>query len=232
MYEALYEANKGLLKVMARQYARACALDRAVSEEDLLQSGFLALVRAQRTFDPRGGLSWVNWAAWNIRSEFNNLLGLRGGRFTRPHTLADSLDRQVGHGAERGSLGSKLVDENQPEPDEGLLLDEAQKNVHEAVERLADADERRAITLCKLEGRSCREVAGMMGVSAARARRLCANAGLNLVRDEKLREQLALDERTRFHAHKGVEAFNRDWTSVTEGAALWRIEQRGDGDQT
>ena len=43
---------------------------------------------------------------------------------------------------------------------------------------------------------------------------------------EGLDSLAGLDERTRFHAHKGVEAFNRDWTSVTEAAALWRIEQQ------
>ena len=49
MYESLYAQNKGLLIVLARHYARACELDRAVSEEDLVQAGFLALVRAKQT---------------------------------------------------------------------------------------------------------------------------------------------------------------------------------------
>ena len=62
MYEALYEQNRGLLVMMARQYAGACEMDRAVSEEDLVQAGFLALVRAAKTFDRAGGRSWASWA--------------------------------------------------------------------------------------------------------------------------------------------------------------------------
>lgn len=44
-------------------------------------------------------------------------------------------------------------------------------------------------------------------------------------RRKDLAADFTLDELTRFHAHKGLTAFNQDWTSVTEGAALWRVEQ-------
>ena len=44
-------------------------------------------------------------------------------------------------------------------------------------------------------------------------------------RRKDLAADFTLDELTRFHSHKGFTAFNRDWTSVTEDAALWRIEQ-------
>ena len=59
MYEALYAQNKGLLIGLARRYAGACALDRAVSVEDLVQSGFLGLVRAAQTYDGSRGRTWA-----------------------------------------------------------------------------------------------------------------------------------------------------------------------------
>lgn len=224
MYEALYEQNKGLVNMLARQYAPLCELDRAVSVEDLAQAGFFALVRAEASYDPDAGRSWAAWAAWNIRCEFNNLLGLRHGHFTRAHTGAVSLDRPV---EEDGcALSELIVDESLPDTDAALLLDETRRCVREAVARLKDAGQRQAIRLRALEGRGCRETAALMGTSPARARRLYAQGGVSLARDPRLRAQLCLDERTRFHAHKGVQAFNRDWTSVTEGAALWRVEQR------
>ena len=108
MYEKLYEENKGLLRMMARRYARVCALDRAVSVEDLMQAGFVGLMRAAATFDPEAGKSWAGWARWHIRMEFESALGLRHGRFRRrrhdacharpPRRLPENLRR-------RGRLG-------------------------------------------------------------------------------------------------------------------------------
>ena len=225
MYEALYEENKGLLKAMARQYAGACAMDRAVSEEDLIQTGFLGLVKARQTYDPAAGKSWAAWASWHIRNEYRSLLGVRAGRRGRAHTGADSLDRAIG-GGEADTLGSTVADERAPEVDEALLRRELRRSVRRAVARLDDERVRRAVCLCGLEGLSCAQMARSMGVSVDLARRLWDRGSLALARDPRLLRELDLDERTRFHAHKGVQAFNRDWTSVTEAAALWRVENR------
>ena len=58
MYEDLYAQNKGLIVTMARKYAAACEMDRAVSVEDLIHTGFIAVVDAARTYDPAAGRSW------------------------------------------------------------------------------------------------------------------------------------------------------------------------------
>jgi hypothetical protein len=94
------------------------------------------------------------------------------------------------------------------------------------VNSLEDGDERRAVQLCHLEARDSRDAARIMGMSPRQVRRLNHRAREHLFRDSRLRRLIDLDDRTRFHAHKGVAAFNRDWTSVTEGAALWRISER------
>ena len=230
MYEALYAQNKGLLIAMARRYAGACALDRAVSVEDLVQSGFLGLVRAAQTYDRNGGRSWASWAAWHIQRTFEQALCLRQGRRIQAHSGADTLDRPLSASDEAGeTLGDLLVDDTLPDPDAGLLLEELRRDVRKAVDRLEDGDERRAASLCLLEDRSLPEAAGAMGVSVRQARRLNARACRRLSGDRRLRARIDLDARTRFHAHKGISAFNRDWTSVTEGAALWRISQQERG---
>ena len=227
MYEALYKQNKGLLVMMARKYAGACEMDRAVSEEDLIQAGFLALVRAEQTFDQAKGGNWARWAMWQIRREFERALCLRAGHRVQAHSGADTLDRPLEAGDEEGATqGDLLPDDSLPDPDAGLLLDELRRGVRDAVDRLEDGDERRAIQLCQLEDHSLRDAADAMGMSTAQVRRLNDQGCKRLSRDWRLRRLIDLDERTRFHAHKGVAAFNRDWTSVTEGAALWRIEQQ------
>lgn len=227
MYEEIYAKNKGLLIEMARQYAWMCELDRAVTMEDLTQAGFIGLVRASKTFDESVGKTWASWATWQIRREIEIALGLHAGRVTRAHTGAVSLDRPLIPGNGDGeTLGDLLADESAPKPDARLLLDELRRDVRDAVDRLKDDGQRRAVRLCRLEGRSYREAAADMGITPQRARRLCDRAGMRLARDRALLRLMDLDERTRFHAHKGVAAFNRDWTSVTEGAALWRIGEQ------
>ena len=106
------------------------------------------------------------------------------------------------------------------------LLAELRRSVREAVDRLEDPEQRRVIKLFHLEERSCRNTAALMGVDERQVRQISERARRWLARDWRLQRLADLDDRTRFHAHKGVAAFNRDWTSVTEGAALWRIEQR------
>jgi RNA polymerase sigma factor (sigma-70 family) len=227
VYESLFEQNKGLLITLAQHYARACELDRAVSEEDLIQAGYLALVHAKQTYDPSGGRSWVGWAAWYIRREYENALGLLNGTRSQAHSGADTLDRAVN--ADDGvsaTLGELLPDDSLPDADAGLLLDDLRRDVRAAVNSLEDGDERRAVQLCQLEARDSRDAAQIMGMSPRQVRRLNHRAREHLFRDSRLRRLIDLDDRTRFHAHKGVAAFNRDWTSVTEGAALWRISER------
>jgi hypothetical protein len=61
-----------------------------------------------------------------------------------------------------------------------------------------------------------------MSITIQQAHNLRACALRDLARDWRLKK--ALDEETRFHAHKGVTAFLSDWTSSVEEAAMWRIE--------
>ena len=99
-----------------------------------------------------------------------------------------------------------------------------------SVAQLRDEDQRRAVELYDLQGATIRETAEGLGVPVSRAYAIRQKAHSTLRKDKRLQslaEDFMLDEQTRFHAHKGVAAFERDWTSVTEGAALWRVEQRG-----
>ncbi|MBQ9038112.1 MAG: sigma-70 family RNA polymerase sigma factor [Clostridia bacterium] len=231
MYEELYEQNHDLLQLLARRWAAHCERDPAVSVEDLAQAGFFGLIEAAETFDEKAGKSWFGWAAWHVYGEFEKALGYREGKPTRAHTGALALDAPVSvDDAEGLTFLDTLPDDSLPDIDAGALLDDLQKRVREAVGRLQDERQRRTVELCDLEGKPLREAAESFGVSVERARQLHRKSLQQLKKDKQLRalvdDPARLDERTRFHAHKGVAAFNRDWTSVTEAAALWRVEQR------
>lgn len=228
MYEALYEQNRRLLYHLAKRWAAHCERDPAVSVDDLAQAGFFGLIKAAETFDGSAGKAWAGWAAWHVYREFETALGYREGKPTRAHTGALALDAPLSVDDPEGmTFLDTLPDDSLPDIDAGALLDDLQKQVREAVGRLKHERQRRTVELCDLEGKTLREAAEGFGVSVERARKLRQDAFRQLRQDKRLRTLADdLDERTRFHAHKGVRAFNRDWTSVTEGAALWRVEQR------
>ena len=187
MFEEVCEQNRGLLVMMARRYERVCALDRAVSMDDLMQAGALGLMRAAESFDPGAGKSWSGWACWHIQMEFNSILGLRRGRFTRPHTCAMPLDRPLTPGDAEGTTEADLLaDESLPGVDEALLRQELAQGVRAAVGRLKSEGQRRVVELCKLEGRSYQDAARRMGVSVGQAYQLFFRAANNLARDPRL----------------------------------------------
>ena len=95
MYEELWDKNKGIVIKLMNQYKRACLMDNAVSPDDLVQAGFLGLVKAEQTFDPTAGKGWYGWAKWHIQMEFDSVLGLRRCKFTKAHAGTRSLDRPI-----------------------------------------------------------------------------------------------------------------------------------------
>ena len=205
MYEDVYEQNKGLLVMMARRYARVCALDGAVSMEDLLQAGFVGLMRAADSYDPDAGKSWSSWACWHIQMEFNSILGLRRGHFTRPHTCASRLDQPLSsEDADGLTAADMLPDESLPDADEGLLRSELRRYVREAVGRLKSDNQRKIVEMCKLEGRSYRQAAESLGVSVAQAYQLFFRASGNLARDPQLRAMTGISDPGRRRARSGA----------------------------
>lgn len=181
----------------------------------------MGLVEAERTYDATKGKSWAGWAMWYIRRAMREAVGINTTR-ERAHLHAVPLDAPIGDDEDGGTLLDTLADESLPDASSGLVEAQRASAVHEAVGRLR-GDRREVIRRHDLEGVSLAKTGEGMGLTLVEARKLRAKA-LNDLRKDKAIRLMRLDEGTRFYAHKGVGAFNTDWTSVTEAAALWRIE--------
>lgn len=227
MYEELYEQNKKALHAIAWSYRRLCEQDRAVDVDDLIQAAFIGLVKAFQVFDKNSGKSWALCKRGFIIAEIHALLGIRNEKRVNPNSMAISLDAPISRDADNNtSIGDMLADDSLPELDEALLKNEIRQNVRESINRISDPRQRQALMLHGIEGCDLSEVASRLGVSTSHARCIFNRGMSNLARDNQLIALTDLDDRTRFHAHKGVRAFLSDRTSVTEAAVLWRIEQR------
>ena len=225
MYDELYRQNVRLIRKIANRFRRACERDNAVDVDDLMQAGFIGLVRADKTYDATAGKSWVSWAAWYITNAIKAELGMR--RAVKARTWVTSLDAPLdADDSESITLADTLADDSLPEVDENLMRQEILQTIRDAVEGLKSDQQRQVIRLTLLEGKRLSEAAEALHVSTSRASQIRKDGMRALRTDCALRSLADLDERTRFMAYKGVEAFNRDWTSTVEAAVLWREEQR------
>ena len=225
MYEALDTENERLLWHLARRYTAACRHDRAVDVEDLVQAGFFGPVKAKARFDESKGKSWASWAAWHIKREFENALHLHEGRITRAYTGAASLDRPAETEDGTGeTLAELLPDERLPEVDEAILRAEFARSVRARVDALPEL-QREAVRRVKLDGKTYKQAGRDMGMPLSRVYKLCQKGMRTLAQDGELYRLAEIDARTKFHAHKGVKAFQSDHTSVVETAVMWRERQ-------
>ena len=227
MYEELYEENKETLHAIAWHFRGLCDKDHAVSVEDLAQAAFIGLVRAKQAYKEDPGKSWAICKKQYITLEIYSALGLRNGKLKSNHPTSVSLDAPLLNDTEdETTLGDILPDDSLPDIDDSLLHEEIQRNVRESINRLPDPRQRQVLMLHGIEGRDISEVASILGVDVHHAVYIYNRAMSNLTRDNKVLALADLDDQTRYYSHKGVRAVLRDRTSVTEEAALWRIEQK------
>ena len=230
MYEELYQENKGLLQHVARKYAGACQYDRAVTVEDLIQAGFLGLVRAAETFKQAEGKSWASWAAWAITSEIHRALGLKDGKPTKAHTGAQSLDAPLSSDDPDGATGLDMLEDGSlPDPVEELSRENMQHYVRRAIERLQDDQQRAVIQICAIEQQPYEAAAKTLCVSVECVRKIRNRALGRLRSDRKLRSDARafleeLELQTPYYHHVGVESFASTNISATERAAFYQFD--------
>ena len=220
-FDQLFREHRGLIGMWVKHYAPMC--NAVCDRDDLLQAGFLGLVRAASTWNPDRG-SWSTWASFYIRNAMKHALGLRRGQL---RTV--SLDAPVSDEPDAATLGDLIADDNLPPVPEAVERTAISEAIREAVAAIGDERARGAVECVYLRGMSYSAAAEQLGIPASGiGGRLCKGLAA-LARDRKLRAAI-LDEETLFCRYKGVQAFMSDLTSTTEAAVIWR-EQNGQGYQ-
>lgn len=224
--EELARQNRGLIYQIALGYRWACDLDRATDLEDLMQAGTLGVWAAAQSFDPDGGKSWASYAAWFIKREMRALLGIASTR-RRADLGAVSLSAPVSGGDPDGpAIEETIADETLPEIDAGALAWDERRQVREAVDRLKDDRQRRAIMARFFAGQSQAEIGAAMGITAQRVSEIIRAGFRTLRQDRRLREIAEIEARTPYYVKIGIRRFNTTMTNAPEYAALWREDQR------
>lgn len=214
---ALWEQVQRLVARMVGRYRRLAEQNRAMDFDDLMQAGFLGVERAARAYrEDAGGFTTV--LGFYVKSECAALLGLRG-RVRREHYEAVSASTPVSADG-GGVIGDLLVDDSLPDEDAGLLRDDVRRHVWESLEGLP-VQQASAVRMYHLEERPLQDVATALGVSVERARQI-RHKGERTMRK---RLQPFVDDALCWRRWS-VSTFMQDWTSVTEWAAMKRMQAK------
>lgn len=192
------------------------------TEEDMYQSGFLALIDAIDSFDPEAGKSFVGWLDLHLKTAFAEAGGYRSKRQARdPLHAAGSLYAPLGGDMEDITLADTIQDPQAAQEmeavEERIWNEQLRKTLTEELGRLPKA-ERDVVEGKYYMGRTCRE----MGPDT---QQLKDRAFRKLRRRPSLQRFIGL--RTPYYHHVGVDSFSSTHTSAVEWIVLERERLSG-----
>ena len=191
--------------------------------EDLHQAGCMALLEAQKTFDPDGGRNFMSWSLLPIRNAMLDLMGYRDKARHIPPAPMIPLDRRIGDDSE-DRLMDIIEDPDLIPIDEQICeketREETKVEVRAAVDRLKSPEQREVIRRLYLDGQERDRIANDMGIEPKKVGSLDREARRKLRRDKRLCEYAMPFFKV------GVNRFRSTWTSAVEAAVIWRDQHQ------
>lgn len=207
----LWEQVKDFISMQAGKRARALNGYGGVTEEDLTQCGYFALVAAVRTFSPEKG-SFIGWLATALKTAFAEATGYRTSK-------RDALDLSVSldvplDGEDNGeTLGDMQEDHTAAQSFESAQQRIWVEQLHNALEMALNQLPEVEYTVIKAryyEGKTRREI-------GPKARQIEERA-LKYLRRPYVHQWLHdfVEDRTPYYLHVGVTSFKSSGISAVE----------------
>lgn len=224
LLHALWEQVERFVSMQAGKRARSLRSIAGADEEDLYQSGFVALASAAESFDPSAGMSFIGWLAMHLKTSFSDATNHRSERQKRdPIHAASSLYAPLGYEGE-----SSLVDII---PDPVDQWDEVEQDIfhqqlHDALEKaLSSLSDEQSDTLRRryYMGHTLQKIATERAVRPETVRQWEEKA-LRAMRHPRISKTLRdfVEERTPFYLHVGAQRYQTTHSSATEEIVLLR----------
>lgn len=220
----LWNQVGAFIRYRARSAMNNIPASHGVTEEDLSQCGYFALISSVETYDAAKG-SFLSWLDFYLKSEFAKAGGYRTSR-RDPLNEAGSLDAPM---TGEDSDGETPFVDFLPDPtdayeesDERIFQEQLHTALDEAMDKLPDTQ---SIVLRERYWRRTRlqTLAEDQGVSVEEIRRRERRGLRNLLHSSSARKLAAfLDENTNFWGNTGVRQFQHSGTSSVEHAVMRR----------
>lgn len=221
LYTELWQQVKGFVAQQARQRYLSTGGFGGVEVEDLIQSGFLALVAAVGYFEPAGEYSFLTVLGKCLKTAFACAGGYRTSK-RDPLNLCRSLDEPLGDDPEGDTLLDMLSDSRDAfeEADRRIWLAELRGAMAEELSKLP-REESRVLLSRYYDGLNYAQIGAESGISPTEARTR-EHRGLVKLRQPDTRLSGFVEEQTNYYTRVGVADFHRTQTSAVEVLVLKR----------
>ena len=157
------------IKKLASRYTSILDRSGAVGLEDLYQVGCIAVLEAQKRYDPAGGASFITFITLPIKSAMRRALGFNSNTGAAPVQLV-YLDEPITIESDGEITRIDTIPDSSILPfDEPMIEDETRKEtavqVRAAVARLKSAKQREAIQRVYFDGMERKTAAAEMGMN-------------------------------------------------------------------
>ena len=235
----LWERVRPFIAKMANEKLRSFP-SQAADAEDLIQSGYLALVDAVRTFTPDMECTFTTWLAYCLKHAFSEALGLRSERQKRdPIHNCRSLDEPVFSDDPEGvTLADTIPDDRDyyEDADQKIWTEQLRLALDDALRDLPE-DTREIIQARYYDDQSLTSMAkdGNCSITSIKQKELRA---FRTIRQGPHRAQLVpfllsdvdmeklIDERTGWYYGLGLNRFKETQTSGIERMVIQREGMR------
>ena len=214
------------IKRIAQRYTGYIEQTGAIDMDDLVQVGRIAILDAQKTFDPDAGCSFMGWSLNPIRNAMRKLMGYGN---QKPQIV--SLDEPLYDDSDQ-TLKDVIPDQDADDVDTTLIKTETRsevsKQVRAALKRMKSEKQRTAVTLVWIDGKTRQAAADEMEMQNQSFCALENYGRCSLRKDEQLKRYVVSE----FPFYLvGARRFSSTWTSAVEKAVIWRdIHIFGNGD--
>lgn len=198
-----------------------------VTEDDLYQAGFLALVEAVETYDP-GQAGFLTWLGYHLKTAFAQAAGYRSVKRDALDFAAD-LDAplpEVDNITLADTIEAPEAAQSFEDVERELWLADLRRILGGALEALPPR-QREALKAHYYQGRTLQEIAAAQGISAERVRQN-ENKAFRTLRRNRHKNHLAdfVEERTPYYLRVGASRFNTTGSSAVEEIVLIRERLR------
>lgn len=227
----LWEQVAGLVKWKANHVITILTLGgnpRGVEFNDLLNTGYIALVKAVETYDPAADV-FSTWLMYHLKNAFAEATGYRTkkGRLD-PLNSAVSMDKPLAGDADSSLFGDFIPDQRAAATLEAVEDREYQKQLHDALEIALGAvpeNYGEVLRLRYYQDMTLEECGGVLGVGAERVRQM-ENKGLRFLRQPKNAACLRPFFDFNFFCYTGMSAFLNSGMSIQERYLIAEEEQQ------
>ena len=221
LYPVLWNQVKRFVSMVAFNRYQVTGSLGGCEVDDLIQSGYFALLEAVRSFTPEKECSFLTVLGYRLKTAFSEACGIRTSK-RDPMLHSMSLDAPIGDDPEGDTFGDYVQDERDQfeELHDQMYLDQLRETMDSSASKL-DAAQMETIYRLFVKGETLEQISKEAMTTPEKVRRWERNAFTQLRKPSAGLLQF-IEDNTQYFLRVGVEQYQRTGTSSVEKIVLKR----------